>query len=106
MYVAYMQIVWDKAKADGNLCKHGVAFSDAARLFGQPMLLHLDTRRDYGEDRWIGLGWLGAVLVVVVFTECGDRIRIISARKANGKERKRYEEEADLGLGPPGGHDG
>ena len=48
------------------------------------MLVELDDREDYGEDRWVGIGFLGNVVVVVVFTERRrDTIRIVSARKAN-----------------------
>ena len=57
------------------------------------MLVELDEREDYGEDRLIGIGILRNIVVVVVFTEPQqDTIRIISARKANKYERKRYEQ--------------
>ncbi len=50
-------------------------------------------RTDYGEDRWIGIGFLGNGVAVVVWTERqGDVIRIISARKANRYERQRFEQ--------------
>ena len=53
----------------------------------------LDEREDYGEDRWIGIGILRNIVAVVVFTEPRqDTIRIISARKANKHERKRYKQ--------------
>ena len=57
------------------------------------MLIDLDDREDYGEDRWLGIGMLRDIPVVIVFTECGqDCLRLISARKANRNERKRYEQ--------------
>ncbi len=58
------------------------------------MLVHLDTRFDYGEDRWIGLGFLRNIVVVVIYTEAGeDNVRrVISLRKALSYERKRLEE--------------
>jgi uncharacterized DUF497 family protein len=59
------------------------------------MLVRLDDREYYGEDRWIGLGDLGGLVVVVVFTERGSLTRIISARKADRRERETYQE----GLG-------
>jgi hypothetical protein len=57
------------------------------------MLVAVDDRHDYGEERWIGMGLLKDILVVVVWTEpAEDHIRIISARKANRRERERYEQ--------------
>ena len=58
------------------------------------MLAHLDTRQDYGEDRWIGIGIIRGTVVVVVYAEQdnGETIRIISMRKALKYERKRFKE--------------
>jgi len=57
------------------------------------MLVELDEREDYGEERWIGMGFLRDIVVVVVFAERRqDTIRIISARKVSKHERKRYEQ--------------
>ena len=57
------------------------------------MLVALDDRQDYGEDRWIGIGMLNTRVVVIVFTERGeDTIRIISMMKATTNERIRYEQ--------------
>ncbi len=57
------------------------------------MLVELDEREDYGEDRWIGIGLLRSIVVVVVFIEPRhDTIRIVSVRKANKYERTRYEQ--------------
>lgn len=58
------------------------------------MLVQLDTRQDYGEDRWIGMGFIQGKMVVVVYTERdnSETIRIISLRKALKYERKRFEE--------------
>lgn len=57
------------------------------------MLVDLDDREDYGEDRWLGIGWLRDLLIVVVWPEPKEgSVRIISARKANEYERRRYEE--------------
>ena len=56
------------------------------------MLTALDDRKDYGKDRWIGIGLLKSQVVVVVYTEQKDTIRIISLRKALSDERKRYEQ--------------
>lgn len=87
-----MKFVWDEKKNRQNIRKHGIDFQDVADLFERPMLVGLDTRRDYGEDRWIGLGLLRSIVVAVVFVEWEDdeTIRIISARKATSREAERY----------------
>ncbi len=65
-------------------------------LFQHPMLVLRDDRVDYGEERWISLGWIKALVGVVVYTErWGDVIRIISARKATKQEAKRYVESIE-----------
>jgi len=57
------------------------------------LLVNLDDREDYGEDRWVGVGLMDMRVVVIVFTEPdADTIRIISFRKAISDERKRYEQ--------------
>lgn len=57
------------------------------------MLIRLDTRRDYGEDRWVGIGLLRDIVAVVVYVEWENEetIRIISARKATAYETDQYE---------------
>ena len=63
-------------------------------MFDFPMVTFLDQKKEYGEDRWVGIGWLFDMLAVVVFTElAGDVIRIISARKANKNEQNIYTKE-------------
>ncbi len=49
-----MDFEWDEAKRELNLSKHGLDFADAPNIFELPMLTALDTRHDYGEDRWLG----------------------------------------------------
>lgn len=62
-------------------------------MFDHVMLVELDNRNDYGEERWQGLGWLQNRVAVVVYLERHQNtIRIISARKANSYERRRYQE--------------
>ena len=88
-----MRFEWDEAKNQTNIRKHGIDFNDAIDIFNHPMLTMLDDREDYGEDRWVAVGWLHAIVGVVVYTEhCGDVIRIISARKATRQEVRRYEQ--------------
>lgn len=83
---------WDARKKAENIRKHGLDFEDAREVFDSPMLIWLDTREGYGEDRWIGLGATHGRTVVVVFTERdgGETVRIISLRKAKRYERKFY----------------
>jgi len=88
-----MRFEWDEEKNTVNIRNHKIDFADVLPIFNSPMLVELDEREDYGEDRWIGIGILRNIVAVVVFTEPRqDTIRIISARKANKHERKRYEQ--------------
>ena len=87
-----MQFEWDDEKNAINIDKHGIDFEDVVNIFNHPMLTLLDEREDYGEDRWVGIGWVKSLIGVVVYTErYGDVIRIISARKATKNEVRRYE---------------
>lgn len=95
-----MNFEWDEEKNKENIHKHGFDFADAWEIFEAPMRTALDTKKDYGEGRWIGIGLLGNRVVVVVFTERReDTIRIISLRKALKYERKQFEEALRDGLG-------
>ena len=83
-----MEFEWDEAKNRTNILKHGIDFETAKRIFDGPVLSRRDSRRDYGEDRYISVGRAGdAALVVVAHTERGGRIRLISARPASRTER-------------------
>jgi uncharacterized DUF497 family protein len=83
---------WDEAKNRENIARHGIDFADAHRIFERPMLVRIDDREDYGEDRWIALGQLGGLVVVIVFTDREERVRVISIRKANRREHAIYQE--------------
>lgn len=88
-----MQFEWDEAKNEVNIRKHGIDFADVTDMFNHPMLTLLDDREDYGEERWIGIGWMQRFVGVVVYVERHeDTIRIISARKATKHEVRRYEQ--------------
>jgi len=89
-----MQFEWDEAKRQENLRKHGLDFKDAPELFLNPRLVKLDTRFDYGEDRWVAIGIIKDRIVVVVYAEddTNEIVRIISLRKALSYERKRFQE--------------
>jgi uncharacterized DUF497 family protein len=94
-----MQFKWDDQKRKTNIHKHGFDFRDAWKVFSLPMLVAPDDRYDYGEDRWIGIGMLESRIVVVIFTEDTNTIRILSMIKALTKERMRYEQHLRNQLG-------
>lgn len=85
---------WDPAKASSNLEKHAVSFEEAQSVFLDTTSLTIpDPLHSNGEQRFItiGISVMGTVLVVV-HTDRDDRIRLISARRANRRERKVYEQ--------------
>ena len=87
-----MHFEWDEAENEANIQRHGIDFADVPSLFLGPILTDIDDRVEYGEERWVSIGMLVRGVAVVVWTErAGDVIRIISARKANKDERRRYE---------------
>lgn len=88
-----MDFEWDDDKNRSNIEKHGVSFEDASRIFDGFTIDAPDTRFDYSEDRTISIGLLdGTAVLVVVHTDRLGNCRIISARQAKKKERKRYDE--------------
>ncbi len=90
---------WDDAKAKHNLRKHGVAFDDVIAVFSDPFAMTKQDRIENGEWRWQTLGMVGGYWVLLVAHTVGETddgaevIRIISARAADRKERKRYENQ-------------
>ena len=83
---------WDPAKNLSNFKKHGFDFAEAEELFRGVLIVDADTREDYGEKRWTGIGVIRARAAHVVFTErLPETIRIISLRKATRREKKQYE---------------
>jgi uncharacterized DUF497 family protein len=84
---------WDVGKAGSNRDKHGVAFEEAATVFGDPLSMTiLDPAHSNDENRFIIIGRSRAHrLLVVVHAERRDHIRIISARPATRRERRDYE---------------
>jgi uncharacterized DUF497 family protein len=88
-----MPFEWDDRKNAANIAKHGVGFALACRIFEGPVASWIDDRADYGEVRVHTIGMVDAVLVLaVIHTQRDGTCRIISARRANARERKRYEE--------------
>ena len=89
-----MEFQWDTSKNNTNITKHGIDFIDAIEMFQHPLLASIDRRKNYGEERWVGIGILKGVIAVIVYTEddYNDSIRIISVRKATKNESEKYKE--------------
>ena len=80
----------DGKKRDSNLNKHGLDFEDAPEVFSGITLTVKDDRFEYGEHRFITLGMLKDIIVVVAHTETDKEIRVISMRKATRNEQEEY----------------
>ncbi len=88
-----LQFEWDDEKDKANRAKHGIGFEEAKVIFTRPVVTARDGRRDYGEERLISYGRIGkSIVVVVIHTRRLGRIRLISTRKANRRERRAYYE--------------
>jgi uncharacterized DUF497 family protein len=86
-----MEFEWDEEKHQGNLRKHGLDFADAHKLFMGPVFTFEDHRFPYDEQRFIGIGMLEDLVVVIAFTEPRDDVlRPISMRKATKNEERKY----------------
>jgi len=82
---------WDEHKAAINLRRHKISFQTACAVFNDAFaLIEHDTSEEYGEDRFLATGMVEGLLITVVYTERGERIRIISARRANNNEQRKY----------------
>jgi len=104
--VEAIRFEWDEAKNLSNRRKHGVSFEEASQVFRDPLYVSVQDRVEGGELRWQTFGLVENVLLLTVAhtvreeradgTDYGksvDVIRIISARPATRKERRRYEDE-------------
>ena len=85
-----MDIAFDRAKSARNLRERGLSFERAIDFDFETASIALDTRREYGERRFVAVGYLDGRLHVLCFTETGTGIRVISFRKANAREAKKY----------------
>jgi len=92
-----LEFEWDDEKATGNLRDHGLAFHEAIQAFRDLFAVErIDAREDYGEERINLVGLCNGTLVHLTYTERGDRIRIISARRAERHEQDDYYRENSL----------
>lgn len=85
-----MRISYDPAKNEQHIRSRGLSFDSVADFDFEGALYVVDERRDYGEARYVAIGMLGVRLHVLCFAETADGIRVISFRKANAREVKRY----------------
>jgi len=92
-----MEFEWDPRKAEINLRKHGVSFTEAGSVFGDDLAITVpDPDHSLDEDRYITVGWSERPrLLIVAHTDRGGQIRIISARELTRSEQKAYEQEND-----------
>ncbi len=88
-----MEYEWDDAKDAANQRKHGVPFSAVLRFDWNRVIHEPDTRREYGELRILSMAPIDGRLYVLVWTPRGERIRVISLRKANRREGESYDEK-------------
>jgi uncharacterized DUF497 family protein len=85
-----MGFQWDPEKNARNIENHGVDFEDAIGIFEGPFLQWQDSRRSYGEQRFIVIGAVDTMTLTVVYTPRGQDRRLISARRASRYERRLY----------------
>lgn len=90
-----MEITYDAEKRAITLEERGLDFDDAVDVFEGPVFDLEDDRQDYGETRWLTFGLLNERMIVLVWTQRDEARHIISMRKANERERKKYEGRLD-----------
>ncbi len=88
-----MRITFDPSKNDRNIAERSLPFDRVAELDWEAAIAVEDDRREYGEQRLRVMALLGQRLHVAVITYRGDAVHVISFRKANSREIKRYEEQ-------------
>jgi uncharacterized protein len=89
-----MRFDWHEAKRQRTLAERNIDFAAMAACFDDPRrMIRRDLRKDYGEQRFNLLGVLKGRLFHVTFTLRDDTIWVISARKANKREQKAYDQE-------------
>ena len=88
-----MDITYDSRKNEQNIAERGLSFEMVRDFDWARAVIAADTRKDYGEPRYLALGYIGERLHSVAFTPRDGVIRVISLRKANQRERRRYESQ-------------
>lgn len=100
--MASQEFEWDDAKRRSTIRKHGIDFEDAKLIFDGRPVLHAPSNPK-GEERWIAVGSLGGLTIAVIYTFRGEKIRLVTARRANKREREHYDEEFSGENDPPQG---
>lgn len=85
-----MEISFDERKRADTLTHRGLDFADALQVFAGRHLTLRDDRQDYGEPRFQSVGWLKGRMVMVVWTPRVEARHVISMRKCNDREQRRY----------------
>jgi len=86
-----VEFAWNERKREANLAKHGLDFADAPEVFTDEAVIRDDPR--HSEERYLLIGPLEGRTVVVAFTRRAGKVRVISMRKANERERRKYAQE-------------
>ena len=96
LYTSLARILWDPAKAKANLAMHGIGFAEAATVLDDERAITREDEDSVGEQRFVTLGLSGAgnLLVVVYSWRGATVIRLISAWKANARQRRQYAQSA------------
>lgn len=90
-----MKVTFDPQKRQKTLVERQVDFLDAAKVLANKTFEFPDLRKDYGEKRVVAVGYLEKRMVVIVYVGRGDTKQIISMRKANAREIKRYQDQLE-----------
>ncbi len=85
-----MEIEFDESKRQLTLTQRKLDFLDIGKIFAGQTLTYPDERKDYGEDRWITVGFLMGRMMIVVWTKRQERCRVVSLRKANDREKEKF----------------
>jgi len=88
-----MEFEWDEAKRRANLVKHGVDFADMEEFDWKTAMFKPVAERGHGEGRFVAVSEFRGFVHTVIFTLRGNRVRLISVRRAKRKERRSYEKE-------------
>jgi uncharacterized protein len=91
-----VEITCDSGKNDWNIRNRGLSFERATDFDFETAIYSLDQRHEYGEDRVVALGYLDGRVHIMCFVETETGIRVISLRRANLREVKRYEKQKTL----------
>ena len=90
-----MRISYDPVKRAKTLAERGLDFESYSELYRKSNFTYEDERYDYGEERFITVGYLNGRMIIAVWTPRGKAHHIISMRKANEKEQKKYQKRMD-----------